>query len=79
MRLALLVGRRVRVTVVLRVRDERLAVDGEGCEDRRGVVPAEVAASVSDDEVGIVRNRVLLEELVERDLVFGKEAVGDGL
>lgn len=79
MRLALLVGGRVGVAVVLGVRDKRLAVHGERRENRRGVVPGQVTTGVLDDEVGIVGDRVLLEELVERELVLGEETIGDGL
>lgn len=65
--------------MVLRVIDERLAVDGEGGEDGRSVVPGEVAVAVLDDEVRVTGDVVLLHELGERDLLLGKLLVVENL
>lgn len=69
-------GRLVDLAVVLWVLDERLAVHGQGREDGRRVVPRQVPARVSDDEVRAVGDRFLLHEVVERELRVAEQAVG---
>lgn len=68
-----------QMLVMFGMGDERFAVDREGGENGRSVVPSQVATGELDDEVGVFGNALLLDEISEGDLVVAEKPFGSGL
>lgn len=59
--------------------DEGFAIDGEGSEYWRCVVPSQVPSSVFHDEIWVLGQFTLFHELVEGDLLIEESSIGRDL